>query len=58
MFGFPQHVVETEHLLSLQLSPAQAAWVIDYLDQHGCVFDQWNIEPKVTRLVAALHSAT
>ena len=56
---FPYDVFSEDrirYLVSLGLHADEAAWVVSYLADQGCAFDQWGVDPKVTRLVNSLHA--
>jgi hypothetical protein len=54
--GWPAGVNDARtYLRSLGLSAAQAEWIAAFVSVHGCLFEQWGVDPKVTRLLKNMH---
>ena len=45
-----------DHLMQCGMSDAAATWAADFVDNHGCVLEQWGVEHTVQLLVSELHS--
>ena len=53
VFGFPPDVLPEDRIryfASLGLHADKAAWVVSYLADQGCAFDQWRWTPKLRGL--------
>ena len=54
--GWPAGAVDArEYLRSLGLSDEQSEWIAGFVSVHGCLFEQWGVDPKVTRLLKNMH---
>ena len=54
--GWPAEATDPRaYLQSLGLSDDQAAWIATFVSQHGCLFEQWGVDPKVVRLLKNMH---
>ncbi|CAK0880854.1 unnamed protein product [Prorocentrum cordatum] len=60
IFGFSVSSQESpvEYLASLGVDQDVAEWLASYICSEGGVFEQWNVDPKVTSLVARLHEGS
>ena len=61
VMGFPHGVplsndAKIAYLVSIGLSRDEALWMVDYINEHGSAFDQWEVDKKVTALICGLHS--
>ena len=54
--GWPAGATDPRaYLKSLGLSDDQAEWIATFVAQHGCLFEQWGVDPKVVRLLKNMH---
>ena len=54
--GWPAEAIDPRaYLMSLGLSDDQAEWIATFVSQHGCLFEQWGVDPKVVRLLKNMH---
>ena len=43
------------YLVALGVDPAAAAWIVDYVETNGCVFEQWGVSPTTLGMLRTLH---
>ena len=57
LFGFGSMSAQEQlrHLESLGIDGSVAADILERLRVNGCVFERWNVDPKVIALVRELH---
>ena len=54
--GWPAEATDPRaYLKSLGLHDDQAEWIATFVSQHGCLFEQWGVDPKVVRLLKNMH---
>ena len=59
VMGWPSGVDDpSQYLASLGLSSEQAEWIAAWVARHGCLFEQWQVCPKVIRLLKNMHAAS
>ena len=57
----PQHLHLTpaqkaEFLVSSGVDLASAQWIVQYIDEAGCVMQRWRADPKATEMAESLHA--
>ena len=54
--GWPAEATDPRaYLKALGLADDQAEWIATFVSQHGCLFEQWGVDPKVVRLLKNMH---
>ena len=43
------------YLVSLGVDPMAATWIVEYVAAHGCVFEQWGVNPTTLGMLRTLH---
>ena len=41
---------------SIGLDNEQSEWIAAFVSKHGCLFEQWGVDPKTTRLLKTMHA--
>ena len=57
IMGWPD-VADSEkvpHLIRLGVDPHTARWMAEYIDQRGCVFQQWGVDSTTLSMTRAMH---
>ena len=57
VFGMPpsSSTSPTEHFISMGITHDDAAWLGEFVSDHGAMFTQWSVDPKVRAMARNLH---